>query len=380
MRIGFVYDAPYPWHVGGIEAVNYEEVNELAKRHEVHFFTTKWPGMPSEEFVHRGVTYHARRNIEKGKLYRHNRRSIREAVLFSLGLFRMFRYDFDVVVGNFFPIVHLPVLWLYCKVKGARLVLEVAEVWERDYWISYLGWPMGELANAYSTRVLNLGEAYVCNSSITARKLAARGVPPGKIRVFAPCIDGAELGAVRERGDGRRRKRIIFSGRFIREKRIDKWLRVVKGVSERVPGVEAVLIGGGPELGSIREGVRSMGLSRTVRIRPFYKDKISLYREIKDSSLMLHMSEREGFGIVCVESVALGTPVVLPSYTPIPREVRDMCVVGDEGDLPGVIARMLGSGDKPRFIRNRGNLDRFLISKVNDFYGSLFRSLGLKEK
>jgi hypothetical protein len=46
MRMAFAYDVPYPWHVGGIEVLNYNEVKELAKRHGVHFFTTKWPGMP----------------------------------------------------------------------------------------------------------------------------------------------------------------------------------------------------------------------------------------------------------------------------------------------------------------------------------------------
>jgi L-malate glycosyltransferase len=379
MRIAFAYDVPYPWHVGGIEVLNYNEVKELAKRHEVHFFTTKWPGMPGEEFTYNGAKYHARHDVDRDRLYRHGRRSIREALAYSLGLFRLFNYDFDVVVGNFFPIIHVPILWLYCRLRGAKLVLEVAEVWDREYWQSYLGWPFGYLADAYSTMVMNSADAYVSDSSVTSQKLVARGVEAGKIRVFAACIEGAEMSSIaRSAKKGGRRRRIIFSGRLIKEKRLDKWLATVKAVSERLPGVEALIIGGGPELESIRKEVRSLGLSKVVKLMPFYEDKKDLYRAISDSSLLLHMSEREGFGIVCVESISLGTPVVLPSYTPIPEEVRSMCVVRDEKDLPGTIVEILKSKDKSSFIRNRRNMDTFLVSNVNHFYAALFKRIGAK--
>jgi glycosyltransferase involved in cell wall biosynthesis len=376
MRIAFVHDTPYPWQVGGVEMLNNNEIRELAKRHEVHLFTTRWPGMPSGDFEHNGAKYHARHDVDRDRLYRHGRRSIREAIAYSIGLFRLFRYDFDVVICNYFPVLHIPVVWLYCRLRGAKMVMEVAEVWDNDYWLKYLGWPLGGLANLYSAAMIRFADSYVCISSTTAGNLAGSGVAKGKIRIFNPCIDDAEVGAA-EAADGVRRRRIIFSGRLIKEKRLDKWLRAVKAASERMPGVEAVIIGDGPELKSLRDEVRWLGLSRTVKLRPFYKDKESLYREIRESSLMLHMSEREGFGIVCVESIALGTPVVLPSYTPIPAEVRSMCVVRDEEDLPAAIVRILKSKDKSAFIRNGGNLKKFLISKVNDFYGEIFRGLGL---
>ncbi len=227
--------------------------------------------------------------------------------------------------------------------------------------------------------VMNFADAYVSDSSVTSQKLVARGVAAGKIRVFAACIDGAEMSSIAKSArKGGRRRRIIFSGRLIKEKRLDKWLATVKAVSDRLPGVEAVIIGGGPELEGIRKGVRSLGLSKVVKLMPFYEDKKDLYRAISDSSLLLHMSEREGFGIVCVESIALDTPVVLPSYTPIPEEVRSMCVVRDEKDLPGAIVEILRSKDKSSFIRNRRNMDTFLVSNVNGFYAALFKRIGLE--
>jgi glycosyltransferase involved in cell wall biosynthesis len=378
MRIAFAYDVPYPWHVGGIEVLNYNEVRELAKENEVHFFTTKWPGMPGWDFEYNKVRYHARHGVDRDKLYRHGRRSIREAILYSVGLFRLFDYDFDVVVGNYFPIIHVPLLWLYCKLRGSKLVLEVAEVWDRDYWLSYIGWPFGYAADLYANMVINMADAYVSDSSVTAQKLVDRGVARGKITTYAPCIEGAEMESIAKAARGRQRRRIIYSGRLIKEKRLDKWLDTVKAVSEIVPDVEGVIIGKGPELEGIKERVRRLGLSGTVKLLPFYEDKRDLYRAISDSALMLHMSEREGFGIVCVESISLGTPVVLPSYTPIPKEVRSMCVVGDEKDLPRKIVEILRSKRKSSFIRNRGNMDNFMVSSVNRIYGSIFRRIGLK--
>ena len=78
MRIAFVYDVPYPWHVGGIESMNYNEAEELAKEHEVHFFTTRWEGMTGREFVYNNIHYHAIHKTDQSRIYRHGRRSIRK--------------------------------------------------------------------------------------------------------------------------------------------------------------------------------------------------------------------------------------------------------------------------------------------------------------
>ncbi len=368
MKIAFVSDVAYPWHVGGIEVVNYNEVSELKKRHDVDFFTLRWPGM-RDDFSRNGIRYHTFHKIDKDKLYTGSRRSIVEAISFSLGLFRLFYYDFDVIVSNQFPVLHLPVLYLYCWLKRRKLILEVVEVWDKDYWKSYLGTFLGMIGYACYSATMKGASHYIANSTTTAEGLFRSGIPKDKVTVFTPLLDDRLIASTKHsRKDNPRT--IVFSGRLIKEKRMDKWLNVVKKVNELVP-IKAVIIGSGPEKRNITKKINKIGLSRVVAVRDFFSTKRDLYKEIIDSTAFLLMSEREGLGTVAIESIALGTPVFLPDYSPIPEEVRSMCVVADEEKLPGIIANLMRSGKKPAFIGKKENLDAFRISTVLKVYGRI---------
>lgn len=105
------------------------------------------------------------------------------------------------------------------------------------------------------------------------------------------------------------------------------------------------------------------------------RTKRELYEKIKGAKLLLQMSEREGLSIIVLESLALGTPVLIPDYSPIPEEVKRMCIVKDEISIPDAIAEVVESSDKGRYIRDKEGLAAYSTSKVNEFYASLFRKL-----
>ena len=372
MRIAFVSDAVYPWNFGGIEVLERTEAKELAKSHEVHFFSMQWPGM-RREFKSEGITYHAAHKVTQEKFYRHGRRSIREAIVFSLGIFRIFRYKFDVVIANEFPVLHLPILKLYCALRNCRLVLDMHEVWDKKYWTQYLGLLPGLLANAYASVALKTADAYVANSSTTEGSLIAAGVKK-HITIFSPVIDDQFMSGIRAT---KKKKSMIFWGRLIKEKRVDKWLDVVRQMRSSVQNMHAVIIGDGPERENIEHEIREYGLDGAVELRHAYSNerRAELFRAVKEAGLLLQMSEREGLGMIILESIALGTPALVPSYSPIPKEVREMCVVAKEGELAKVAARILESRDKGRYIKNRENLKEFYVSRINDVYSALFDTL-----
>ena len=223
MKIGFVYDVPYPWHVGGIESMNFNEAQELAKGNEVHYFTTKWPGMKENEFKKDKIQYHAYGETDQEHIYQNGRRSVLEAFFFKFSLSNMFNHKLDVVVTNQFPILHLPIVKLYCLVTNTKLVMEVAEVWDMKYWRAYLGSTTGSLAYNYQRLWIGGADAYVTISSKTTAELQKEGIPKDKIREFAPAIDDKLLSRIKK-GKAKRTKTIIFSGRLIKEKRVDKWI------------------------------------------------------------------------------------------------------------------------------------------------------------
>lgn len=375
MKIAFVYDVAYPWHVGGAEAVTFNEAKGLAAGNEVHFFTMQWPEM-KQEFKHEGIIYHARHRVDQSKLYRHGRRSVREALVFSFGLLRMFSYDFDVVISNYFPILDAPFVYLFCKLKGSKYIMEVAEVWDREYWKGYLGSFFGSIASAYSDFALRLADHYICISSATAEKVMAAGIDGSRVTVYCPVIEDEKLSRIR--ASAHQKKRVVFSGRFIKDKRLDKWIEVVGAASRSVRGLEALIIGDGPEKENLEAIIKERKLGDTIKIMPFYKDKSDFYRVLKDSGALLNMSEREGLSIIVMESVALGVPAILPDYSPIPREIKSMCVVKSEKLLPGTIAQILNSREREEYIKNIDNLKTFSASRIAEVYSKVFEKLGVQ--
>ena len=201
------------------------------------------------------------------------------------------------------------------------------------------------------------------------------GVDRDRINVFSPVVDDVTIRNIKQ---GKRSNTIIFSGRLIKEKRFDKWLNVVKEVSKRIPSLKAVLIGEGPESENIKRMIANYGLGKTVEFRKFYPESRirELYSAIKSAGLLLNMSEREGLSIIGLQSLALGTPVVLPDYSPIPKEVKEMCVVESERNIANTVVKILTSGNKKRYIRNMDKLKAFSKSSVNDFYNRMFEKPG----
>jgi glycosyltransferase involved in cell wall biosynthesis len=371
MRIAFVSDSVSPWNTGGLETLEHEEADALSKEHDVHFFSLKWPGMKSE-FKKDGITYHSFHDIDRSKFYRHYRRSVREAVFFTFGLVRIFKYRFDVVHSNEFPILQLPLLKFYCLLTGCKLLVDVHEVWHLTYWNSYLGRFKGYIAYVYSNWALSMADHYIANATETKRRLGEVGIPAEKVTIFAPTIDDEKMTAVKE---GPRKREIIYAGRLIKEKRLDKWLDVV-AKTMKLTKVRGVIIGEGPDRENIERLIKKMKLQRKVELRNFYsgKNKQALFRRIKDAGLFLHMSEREGLSLVTLESIALGTPVLLPSYTPIPIDAKDMCIVADEKALPKIAANIL-NGQKADYIPNSGRIARFYTSRILSVYGEIFRKV-----
>lgn len=375
LKIAFVSDAVYPWNVGGLETLESAEAQELAKHHELHFFSLQWPGMEKKDFRKNGIMYHTMYRIDPKNFYRHGRRSIREALIFSASLFRIFFYRFDYIQSNEFPILQIPLLRIYCSITGCRLILDMHEVWDREYWIDYLGGGIrGNLANAFASWVLKMADAYVVNSSVTAVKLASLGVPESKIHEFSPVINDEELKSIQDSGGS---KLVVFSGRLIKEKRLDKWIKAVKAASTKVKGMRALIIGEGPEQAELKKLIRRLRLDKIVGMRKFYhtEKKNELYKAIKGAKVLLQMSEREGLSIIVLESLALGTPVLLPSHSPIPEEVKKMCVITDEISIPYELEKILKSSDKRKYLRNTEELNNFSISRINAFYSNLFRKL-----
>ena len=104
-------------------------------------------------------------------------------------------------------------------------------------------------------------------------------------------------------------------------------------------------------------------------MRKPYPSKAQLYSAIGKSIAMLNMSEREGLSVIAIESAALGTAPVLPDYTPIPDEVKELSIVRDADSIPGAIADI--ASDRIKYKVERKKLERFDVRRIDNAFKRL---------
>ena len=206
----------------------------------------------------------------------------------------------------------------------------------------------------YARNALKGADAYIANFSSTAKDLANAGIPKGKITVLAPVIDLKTMPK-----PAKKQPVVIYAGRLIKEKRLDLWIDAVAKAHKLNAEIKGLIVGSGPEEAAVKKMIKPYSF---IKMKRPYSSKAQLYSAIGKSMAMLNMSEREGLSVIAIESAALGTAPVLPDYTPIPDEVKELSIVRDADSIPYAIADI--ASDRIKYKANKQKLERFDVKKV----------------
>ncbi len=226
-------------------------------------------------------------------------------------LFRtLFRILFDdridlVICGH----IHLlPLAWVAAKFRRAELVLIIHGV---EAWIP----TRGMLVNRLASTVDHL----IAVSHFSAAKFAAWSkIATNKIFILPNCVDLARF-QPRERNRllsdryklGTRRV-IMTMGRLSSEERykgFDEVIEVLPQLLLRIPNLKYLIVGDGLDRERLEAKVKSFGVAEHVIFagRVLELEKVDHY-SLADAYVM--PSSGEGFGIVLIEAIACGVPVI----------------------------------------------------------------------
>jgi glycosyltransferase involved in cell wall biosynthesis len=174
------------------------------------------------------------------------------------------------------------------------------------------------------------------------------GVPAERIRVVPGGVDADFFGidatrpAARERlGWPHDRPIALAVRRLVRRVGLDDLVAAMDEVRKRVPDALLLVAGKGPLEAELRSLVRSLRLENNVRLLGYMPDQElpAAYRAA-DLSVVPSVAA-EGFGLVVVESLAAGTPVLVTPVGGLPEVVRDL---SPEMVLPATGACSLAEG------------------------------------
>lgn len=321
LRIAYVYDALYPFLLGGGEKRFHELSTRLAERHEVHYITWQfWDGPP--DVVRDGIGYHAVGPPEE--LYgADGKRTVREALAFAARVAPAVRRGaYDVIDCAATPYPPVYAAWLATRLTRTRVVATWHEFWG-EHWHAYLGHRgrLARVARWTEAGAVRLGDVHVAVSPFTAERLVAAGLSRERIRIVANGLPLDEFAAARP---ALAVSDVVFVGRLIEDKRVDLLIDAVDRLRAEFPAIRCLVIGDGTDRPRLEARVVEKGLRHHVMFLGTVSEaeKLSL---LKASKILVLPSVREGFGIAAVEGQAAGlVPVVVRSpHSAAPGLIHD---------------------------------------------------------
>lgn len=178
-------------------------------------------------------------------------------------------------------------------------------------------------------------------SRALARATIALGVPGDRVRIIPNGVDTSKFLPPR---DGGRENVILFVGSLIERKGARYLLASVPDLLRSLPDYRIELIGEGPEEPQLRTMVDRSGVGDRVTFRGFLPQG-EVSKAMQRARLFVLPSLEEGLGVVLLEALACGTPVVASDVDGIPDVVTpDVGVLVPPADpsalrdaIPGIL-------------------------------------------
>jgi glycosyltransferase involved in cell wall biosynthesis len=304
VRICIVYDCLFPYTVGGAERWYRNLAQRLAADgHEVTYLTLRqWPkGERGDVPGVRVVAAGPRMTLYNGS----GHRRVLPPLVFGAGvLWHLLRHGrgYDVVHTASFPYFSLLAA---AAVRRYRIVVDWHELWSDTYWREYLGGPAGRIGAAVQALCVRVRQHAFCFAELTAQLLRDAGLR-GDVQV----LRGQYTGPLSPPAPVPAEPLVVFAGRHIPEKRAPAVVAAVAKARKTLPELRARVLGDGPELETVRNAIRTLGVAGAVEAPGFIKTE-EVEHDLARALCLLLPSRREGYGLVVVEAASLGTPSIL---------------------------------------------------------------------
>ena len=219
--------------------------------------------------------------------------------------------------------VHTPFIAHYLGLKLARKLnipcIETYHTFFEDYLHHYLPWVPQFLARGMarmiSKRQCNALDAIVAPSNPMLDvlrgygvKVAAEVIPTGLQEHSFKEADGKAFRV--KYGIALDRPKLLYVGRVAFEKNIDFLLWMIKILSEERPDILLVVTGEGPAEASLRKLTKTLGIEENVMFIGYLDRHTELNACYESADVFVFASKSETQGLVILEAMAQGTPVV----------------------------------------------------------------------
>jgi glycosyltransferase involved in cell wall biosynthesis len=181
-------------------------------------------------------------------------------------------------------------------------VVDWHEVWSRSYWLEYLGTIGGRVGLLVQRRCARVPQYAFCFSRLHAARLREEG-----LRGNATVLEGEYEGSLRPPEPIQSEALVVFAGRHIPEKRAPAVPPAIALAAQRIPGLRGIIFGDGPDYTQVQCALRDAPMVSA----PGFVDGEEVATALRTALCLILPSRREGYGLIVVESCAVGTPAIV---------------------------------------------------------------------
>ena len=171
---------------------------------------------------------------------------------------------------------------------------------------------------------------------------------------------------------------ILAVGRLVARKGYMTLIRALPAVLEEFPGARLVIVGRGHMKKRLLKNARKLGVEHALYIRSSMSFD-DLAQHFRSADIVVYPSYYEGQGLIPLESLASGTPVVTVNQAPltemIDSTVGELFETGNPSDLAKVVCRSLEDPEGRTAQAGRGRervLDHYTYEHNAEAYESIY--------
>ncbi len=307
MKISLLSDVFYPYLKGGAEKRYYEIFTRLAENHSINVYSMQWHDSKRSE-IH--LNMHVKRCHKIENFYDDTgRRKILPSMLFCIKSLKFFNEikNSEIIECNSFPYFPCFSGKIFSFFQKIPLFITFHEVWD-NYWFQYLQNPIfASLGKQIEKMTTRLPMHLIAVSNFTKSQLEKKmKIDPSKITVIP---GGVKFEVFQATKIEKMKNQILYVGRLSPNKRIDVLISAIAKIKTNIPDICLHIVGTGPLLRSLEQLVIHHDLKDGVIFHGFLPED-DLIRLYKSSTLFVLPSVKEGFGIVLLEAMAAGTPII----------------------------------------------------------------------
>lgn len=172
---------------------------------------------------------------------------------------------------------------------------------------------------------------------------------------------------------------IIYLGRLSEEKNPVDFIKIVKELKEKIPFIRSVMVGGGPLENECKELIIKYGCENNIELVGYKENRLDY---LSVSKVVCMPSKVEGFGLVAIEGMALGKPIVSSNIGGLQEIITSRCGLKctEINQYVNEIYKLLTDDDyytnKSNYAKERvQDLDNshYYYKKIENIYKSLMR-------